>query len=117
MSNDLRNEFSIELGGETRSMRATFEALRGIERDLKTNLIPLIDRFGRGDVGVEMTAVIIYHGLQGFGDSRLSLNEVGKHVMEDGLSKLMEPVVRFLGQAMGGVSLGKDKPAGEQAPA
>lgn len=111
MAETLRNEVDITLLGETRTMRATFGAIRGVERDLKTNIIPLIERMGRGDVGVEQAAVVIFHGLKGYGDTSLTLDQVGDAVMGEGLSKVLEPVVNFLAVAMQGVSLGKPQAA------
>jgi hypothetical protein len=107
MAEPLRNEVSIQLGGEARTMRATFAALRGIERDLGMNIVPLLFKIGDADVGVNQAAVVIFHGLKGYGDTRLTLDEVGEAVLAEGLSNLMLPVTEFLKKALDGASLGK----------
>jgi DNA-directed RNA polymerase subunit L len=106
----LRNEVTIELAGETRTMRASFSALMDIERDLKKSLISLINQAANtGDISVTEAAYIIHHGLRGHKDTRLSFAQVGDAVMEAGLASVLEPVVSFLGVALSGVSVGKPK--------
>jgi hypothetical protein len=109
MSN-VRNEVEIELAGETRVMRATFAAIRGIERDLNTNVVPLIEKLAKGDIGVAQAAVIVFHGLHGNKDTRLNLEKVGEAIMDAGLSQVMEPVVKFISCALEGVKMGKPEP-------
>ncbi len=116
MADALRNEVSVTLDGTEYTVRATFAAIRGIERDLKTNLVPLIEKLGRGDVGIEQAAVIVFHGLRGNGDTSLNLEQVGELILKTGLGEVMLPVVEFLSHAMQGVSLGKQM-AAEKAPA
>lgn len=106
MADIQRNEVSIELAGETRVMRATFGAIRAIERDLG-NVLTLIDKITRGDIGVDQSARVIFHGLHGYDDKRLSLDEVGEAVVQAGLGQVMKPVIDFLTKAMEGVSPGK----------
>lgn len=119
MADALRNEFAVTLDGTEYTLRATFTAIRGIERDLKLNLLPLITKVSNGDVGVEQAAIVIFHGMRGFDDTRLKLEEIGDLIMKTGLSKVMVPVVDFLLHAMEGASLGKpqEAPAAEKAPA
>lgn len=56
---------------------------------------------------MEQAATIIFHGMRGFGDTTLKLDEIGDLVLKTGLSEVMMPVVDFLSVAMQGVSLGK----------
>lgn len=107
MAEKLRNEVAIMLGETEYTLRATFASLRDIERSLKTNLVPLMAQLGRADVGVEQAAIIIYHGMRGFDDTRLKLEEVGDLVMQAGVAKVMDPLVDFIGLAFQGVSVGK----------
>lgn len=111
MAEELRNEVAVTLDGAEYTLRATFAAIRGIERDLKTNLVPLIEKLGRGDVGVEQAAVIIFHGLRGNGDTALSLEQIGDLILKTGLGVVMLPVVNFLSYAMQGATLGKPQEA------
>ncbi|WP_197027136.1 GTA-gp10 family protein [Methylopila sp. 73B] len=104
-----RNEVSIELAGETRTMRASFAAIRNIERDLG-NILPLIDKIGQGNVGVDQCATIIFYGLKGFDDHRLTKDAVGEAVMDRGLSAVMPAVVEFVTGTLKGVAVGKPQP-------
>ena len=111
MADKLRNEVDIEIGGEKRVMRATFVAIRRIEAELG-NIVPLIEKLGQADMGVNQAAVIIHHGLQaGPQGGFKTMEEVGNAIMEVGLAEVMEPVVKFLSCAMQGVSVGKSQAA------
>ncbi|MDN3273394.1 GTA-gp10 family protein [Frankia sp. RB7] len=106
----VRNEVEITLAGKVRTMRATFEALQSIEARLG-NLTRIIQQVVSGDVGITLCATVTYYGLAGFGDTRLTYEEVGKAVMDMGLGKAMKPVTDFLMIAMAGVDVPLDGPA------
>lgn len=112
MAEAMRNEVAITLAGEERTMRATFAAIRNIERDLGTNVIPLIRKMGQSDVGIGEVTTVIYRGLEAYGDTRLSHDEVGNAVMQNGITVLMGQVFEFLSKAMSGVNVGKTQPEG-----
>lgn len=108
MADKLRNEVQITLAGQERTMRATFSAIRNIESALKMNLVPLIERYGLGDMGVTQAATIVFYGLQGFGDTRLkSVDEVGDAIVEAGLAAVAPAIVEFLNASLSGVTVGK----------
>ncbi len=111
MSEPLRNEVTITLAGEERTMRATFAAMRGIEQALGQSVISLMSKIGNRDMGIGDTATIIFWGLKGFGDTRLTFEQIGDAVMEAGLIPLALPVMEFIGKSMNGVSVGKSEPA------
>ena len=111
MSNDLRNEIKLTLAGEERTMRATFEEMCAIEQKLGKSVVALMSRIANRDFGVFETATVIFHGLRGFGDTRLSFAEVGAAVMEAGVVPLASPVMEFIGTSMKGVKVGKPNPA------
>lgn len=111
MSEPLRNEVSITLAGEERTMRATFEAIRNIERALNLSIVKLIARVSQADMGLTDTATIIYFGLRGHDDTRLTLDQVGEAVMEVGLTSMIKPVMEFIMKSMGGVKVGKPEEA------
>lgn len=115
MANELRNETGITLDGTTYTMRASFEAICAIERDLRTNLVPLVTRLSNGDFGVNQASLIIFHGLRGYGDEALTLKEVGELVLKTGLGTISTEVVDFLSRAMQGAELGKSPVAPETA--
>lgn len=105
MINLERNEVSISLAGETRTLRATFTAIRAIERDLGKSIIKVVDDLGlRGDISVTDTATIIYRGLQGYGDTRLTLDQVGNALVQEGFTEKAASAAEFLRVALMGVS-------------
>ncbi|MET4294713.1 hypothetical protein ABIB06_006546 [Bradyrhizobium sp. LB8.2] len=111
MSERLRNEYTITLKGEEHVMRATFGAIRGIERDLKTNIIPLLMRLEQ--MGLEQAAIIVWHGLKGYGDTAMTLDDVGEAILDIGLDNpdLMTSIVKFAGHALKGAEMGKPQKA------
>lgn len=113
MSNDLRNEVTITIAGEERTMRATFGALRAIEQTLGTSVLGLVKKAMHSELGIFETAVVIFNGLKGFDDTRLSLEQVGEGVVIEGLNSVTMPVLDFIGKAMKGVQVGKPDPAKE----
>jgi hypothetical protein len=108
MTDILRNEVEIELAGATRTMRATFAAIRNIESALGKSMMAVIGSIGNnGDLSYTDAATIIFHGLRGNGDTRLTLDQVGEAIVEMGMAKISVPVVNFVSQALSGVSVGK----------
>lgn len=109
MPNEQRNEVEIELLGQTRTLRATFGAIRAIESQLKTNLVPLIVKYTRGDFGLADTACIIFNGLRAADEKSPSLEEVGEAILQEGLDSASVATVEFLSLTMKGVGLGKSR--------
>lgn len=114
MANKLRNEVEITLAGVKRTMRADFEAMVAIENELNTNIVALITKFSRMDMGVGDAAAVIFYGLKS-ADSldAMTMAEVGNAVMEEGLNNVMGTAVNFLRMALQGVRLGKSKETAE----
>lgn len=101
-----RNEVSIELAGKPRVMRATFGAIRAIERDVGKSLVKVVDDLGlRGDISVSDTVTVIFYGLQAYGgDTRMTLDEVGNAVVAEGFTQKAAAAAEFLRVALMGVS-------------
>lgn len=110
MAEPLRNEVKVTLACQERTMRATFSAIRAIEAALGKSIIAIIGQAGNGDVSMTDTATIIHHGLRGYDDTRLTLEQVGNACMETGFSTASMAAVEFLGLALRGVSPGKQEP-------
>ena len=112
-----RGEIKIQLAGEERIMRPTFEAISKIERDLSINTLPLLKKMSTGDIGLHAAAVVIYHGLRGYDDTRLTLTEVGDAVIMQGLNELGVSISEFLITALEGVkNLGKNVEVKTETP-
>lgn len=112
MAELLRNEVAIYLANEERVMRATFSAIRAIEATLGKSITAIINKIANsGDISMTDAATVIYHGLRGYNDTRLTLDQVGEAIMEEGLSAATLAVVEFTSKALSGVSLGKSQEA------
>lgn len=109
MTNPMRNEVSITLAGEERTMRATFTAIAAVEKALGRSMVAIINKVAGGDLGVTEAATIVYHGLRGNEDTRLSYEQVGEAVVEAGLGNVSAAVVGFVSIALSGVEVGKPK--------
>lgn len=107
MADSLRNEVKIEIAGEERTMRANFSAIRGIEAALGKSVVSIVTDISNGDISITSAATIIYHGLRGFDDKRLTLEQVGDAVIEAGISNVSLAVIEFISKALNGVSVGK----------
>ncbi len=106
-NNPLINEVTIELAGQTRTMRASFSAIVQIERVLGKSMTAIIDKVAASDLAITEAAHIIYHGLRGYDDKRLSFEQVGEAIMERGLGEVSMAVVEFVSRSLNGVSVGK----------
>jgi hypothetical protein len=108
----MRNEVKISLGGVDRTMRATFKAIYAIEKDLGKPWSHVGQMVIEGSYGVREIATIIHHGLRGYDDNRLSFDEVGEAVMQEGINNCVAPIVEFISIAFQGVkSAGKSEAA------
>lgn len=114
MENPLRNEVSVLLAGETRIMRATFTAIMAIEKALGRSMMATIGQLAEGDIAITEAAHIIYHGLRGYDDKRLSFEQVGEAILEAGIGNVSIAVVEFASRSLSGVTMGK--PEGQEAP-
>lgn len=115
MDNPLRNEVKVTLDGKEYTMRATFEAICAIESDLRMNLVPIIGNISQHNIGVRQCAVVIFHGLRGYGDNGMTLSEVGDLVMMEGAGAVANAITDFLNKGMDGVKVGKSVEV-EKAP-
>lgn len=115
MEKVIKNEVPIIIGGKERILRASFDALQGIEGRLG-NVMMLISKVTSGDVGVTQCTIVVYYGLIGNGDTRgfkdgetLSIEAVGNEVLKMGIGKAMKPVSDFLTLALAGVEVPLDE--------
>lgn len=113
----LKDEVVIELAGQERTMKSTFTAIRGIERDLGRGLMSIVWELGSTptdsvpNISVTQVAMIIHNGLKGYGDTRMSLNEVGEAVLKGGFTNYLVPIIDFLS---GGLGDGDNADVGKQ---
>ncbi len=109
-----RNELAIKLGGQQYIMRASFEAISGIEADVGS-IMHVSDGYKTGEISVTQMVAIIYHGLRGhvgYGAKEpLSKEQIGEIVLERGALPTMFELMNFSALVMNGVSLGKPQPS------
>lgn len=110
MADRMRNEVDLVVGDTKRVMRATVEALRGIESDLGKSTMRVVSDFATVDYGIRHITSVLYHGLKG-GENDVTLEGVAKDVMAIGLDAGAEASMKFLNVAMNGQTLGKPKKA------
>lgn len=103
MTESLRNEVMVTFGGREYPMRATFACVRLIERELGRGIIAAVAQASQ--LTVSETVGIIYHGIKAADpDMKLSVDEVGNAVLEDGVEHATSAVLKFMLQVMNGVS-------------
>lgn len=95
-SDSINNSVTIILAGQERTLKATFKAMREIERVLQRPWASLGNMVVSGTMGVTEMATIIHQGLLGFNDTRLSFDEVGEAVVAEGIQTLLDPVTSFI---------------------
>lgn len=116
MTDAMTNSVDIELDGQNRTMRASFAAIRGIEKDLGKSIISVVNNLGlNADLSITDAATIIYHGLRGNADTRMSLEQVGEAILKEGFNSSSLKVVSFLSVALNGVQMGKPEAQVEAA--
>jgi hypothetical protein len=103
MANRHRGEVEVVLGGKSYAMRPTFEALAQIQDDTGVGLFGLLLRI-RDQSPTDMVAVV-YQGIRYGEDPRISppsREDVGRAMVEEGLTKFTDPIVAFIEQALYG---------------
>lgn len=96
MADPLNNEVTINISGQERKMKASFKAMRAIEIALGKPWAALGAMVAGGTYGLNEIATVIFHGLLGNKDTRLTLDEVGEAVAEAGINAMIEPVTSFI---------------------
>ena len=93
-------------------MRATFTAITALEKAIGKSMVAIINQVLDGDLSVTNAAHIVYQGLLGNDDKRLTYQQVGEAIMEGGLKSVMVPVIEFVSNSLSGVTVGK--PEGQE---
>jgi hypothetical protein len=110
-ANARRGEVEIEFAGKTMTMRATFDCITRIEQQTGENIVPLLARIIRSDIGYKDAAIIISEGLRaGSEEGGVTLKAVGEEIFERGISEFVEPCVRLLHLGVGGPRTEADDP-------
>jgi hypothetical protein len=99
VSNPLRGEASLIVGGQIRTLRPTFDALVRAEDELGP-LFALVERAGEGQLRLTEIATLFWHCL----DAReaVSREQVGNAVLDAGLAASTGPLRALLGEILKG---------------
>lgn len=114
MANELRGEREIRMCGESYCLVPDFESLHEVEKLAGCSLTMLAMKFARSDVRITEVAALIYGGIKGSGEKKLTFAEVGKLVQRHGLVRLIPAAGEFLTAAISGDG---DPETGEEKPA
>lgn len=98
-ANSLRGEATIEIAGEQRLLRPTFEALVLAEEELGP-LFALVERAGEGRLKLTELAALFWFCLAE--RERVSRQQVGQAVTSIGLAGCAKPLRSLLGQVLQG---------------
>lgn len=99
MSNYLRGEASIAIGGVPYLLRPSFDALVRAEEELGP-LFALVERAGEGQLRLAEIAALFWHCLAG--PAQLSRESVGEAVVAMGLAEAAKPLRVLLGEILRG---------------
>lgn len=99
MSNALRGEASLRIGGQERLLRPTFDALVRAEEELGP-LFALVERAGEGQLRLSEIAALFWHCLTE--RERIPREAVGEAVTGMGLARCAGPLRLLLGEILRG---------------
>lgn len=100
--NSDRNEVLLPVRGVPRVMRATWKAMQAIETELGVALVPLLDKLEKGEFGFREVSTVLFHGLEANQDHRMSREDIGELIQEEGLTTFSPYAVMLLAVAFHG---------------
>lgn len=106
---NISGTFTVSIGDQDRTMKATFEAIEKLEQR-HGSIMELLDKALNSRLKVSESVYIIYIGLAANGDTRLSYSEVGQYVTDKGLRSVLRVVIEFLTYCLTGGKEGKEDP-------
>ncbi len=95
MTNPMKGEMTIELGGEKYACRLTVDSLIKIETQLNQGILAITQRISDADVRLNDLSVILYHALRG-GGKDMSENEIKKLIASTGIIACTTAVASLL---------------------
>ncbi len=95
MTNPMKGEMTIELGGEQYACRLTVDSLIKIETQLNQGILAITQRISDADVRLNDLSVILYHALRG-GGKDMSENEIKKLIASTGIIACTTAVASLL---------------------
>ena len=99
MSNPVRGEATLSIGGKDHLLRPSFDALVRAEEELGP-LFALVERAGEGKLRLAEIAALFWHCLAN--RERIGREAVGEAVMAQGLAASAKPLRVLLGEILKG---------------
>lgn len=116
MTNPLRGQFEVELGGESYNTRLTIDACIKVESEIGMSLLKLTQKIADSDVRIDEVIVILTHALRG-GGNKVEHKDVKKIVQEAGLTQGIMAVANILTATLSDPDPDEDQIKKEEAAA
>jgi hypothetical protein len=95
MTNPLKGEIEIELGGQTYKARLTIDAIVSIEQAVGCGIIKLATKMSEGDISVGDMMAVLLPALRGGGND-LQAKDVQKLIQDSGIVSTTQVVASLL---------------------
>lgn len=112
---NIRGEFKVQLAGQERTLKASFDAVEQLESGgLSKNIVLTLNDAAVGNVSMRDMTSLFAIGMKAAGDTRLSRQEIGQAIFEAGFSNFIPVFVDYLVYCITG---GKPAKGGQQGEA
>ena len=99
MTNPLKGEIEVELGGQNYKARLTIDAIVSIEQAVGCGIIKLATKMSEGDISVGDMMAVLLPALRGGGND-LQAKDISRIIQEAGIVKSTQVVANLLTQAL-----------------
>jgi hypothetical protein len=107
-----RGEQTLTIGSRSFKLKASFEALAGIEQDLNCGLLILMQRVGKGDIRLKDVAMIFWHCALAGGE-KLEFKEAGKILLDNSYLQVAPKLLELMSES---VTAGRDELPNDPTP-
>ena len=95
MTNPLKGEIEVELGGQTYKARLTIDAIVSIEQAVGCGIIKLATKMSEGDISVGDMMAVLLPALRGGGND-LQAKDIQKLIQDSGIVNATQVVATLL---------------------
>ncbi len=99
MTNPLKGEIEIDLGGQTYKCRLTIDAIIKIEESCNCGIIKLAQKMSEGDIRMSDILAVLHPALRGGGND-FDLRKVTKLVQDAGIVNATSVVATLIAQSL-----------------
>tara|TARA_R110000851_G_scaffold208803_1_gene361268 strand:- start:535 stop:879 length:345 start_codon:yes stop_codon:yes gene_type:complete len=105
----LKNDYvEITMGGDKYKLVANHSSIFGLDDILECGMIDMMEKFIVKGLRPRQVVSIILLGLEGNNDTRLSYEDISKHMFKDGAVQYHKAVSAFCSLALQGLQSGDD---------